>query len=469
MSADVLLGVAQGLALTISVGVVTYVAFTVVPYLRDRPHPAGDPAEYGWHFLMPCCDEESVIGDALAHLRAAFPTAHVWVIDDGSRDATAPIVARIARRDPGVHLVRRIEPNARTGKGDALGAGYRALCGRLGDRVDATRTIVGVIDAGARPAPGCLATCAGDHLFGNPEVGGVQIDVWMSNRDQRHPLPGRGRWANLFGHTLVRLQDLESRAPIAATQIGRRTTGTAGLGGNGQFTRLSALKKVAHGTGGPWRGSLLEDSEIGVQLLLAGYRVEYTRQTYVVQEGLPSLRRLLARHTRWGQGTMRCIRYLPRVWRSPSVSTLDAAEVLYSLVRPWLQLLASLAYPLPWLLLASETVRQPSVVADWFIHGPGWILFALSGAFGLMPFVVWGPAYRGVCEPNTSRRTAFGLGLAYAVYVYLCYVTSWRAVVRVVLRRDDSAKTRRDREEPATQPAQAAQAPVRPAVTTTVP
>lgn len=84
---------------------------------------------------------------------------------------------------------------------------------------------------------------------------------------------------------------------------------------------------------------------------------------------LPSLRRLLVQRTRWAQGTMQCIRYAPRIWRSSHVSTAGTAEILYYLVQPWLQLLGSLAYPLPWLLLAGQTVRRPDLVVDWFVTG----------------------------------------------------------------------------------------------------
>jgi glycosyltransferase involved in cell wall biosynthesis len=37
---------------------------------------------------VPCRDEEAVIGDTVGYLRAAFPSAHVWVIDDDSDDGT---------------------------------------------------------------------------------------------------------------------------------------------------------------------------------------------------------------------------------------------------------------------------------------------------------------------------------------------------------------------------------------------
>jgi 1,2-diacylglycerol 3-beta-glucosyltransferase len=50
---------------------------------------------------------------------------------------------------------------------------------------------------------------------------------------------------NAPGHNLVRLQDLEFPVPISAIQVTRRLTRSVGLGGNGQFSRLSALDVMA--------------------------------------------------------------------------------------------------------------------------------------------------------------------------------------------------------------------------------
>jgi 1,2-diacylglycerol 3-beta-glucosyltransferase len=441
---DVLVGATQGLALTMSIGFLTYVGFIVLPYVRHRPDPAGDPADFTWHLVIPCRDEEAVIGQTLRYVRRTFPYAHVWVIDDGSDDDTGPIVARHAARDDLVHLVSRRRPDARTGKADALNAGYRTL--RDSVRTDPDRTIVCVLDGDGRLAPNAPAVCAGPTLFGDPSVGAVQVDVRMGNRDDRVVFPGKGRVRNFLGRTLVRLQDLEFRTAISAIQLSRRHTGTVGMGGNGQLTRLSALAGIDGGAGRPWRGSLLEDFELGVHLLTAGFRTQYTRDTHVDQEGLPSLRRLLTQRTRWSQGTMQCLRYLPLVWRSPHVSTLGAAEILYYLFQPWLQLVGSLVYPVPWLLLAHRYAVDPEVVRAWFSDGPGWLLFGIYGTMGVLPFVVWGPVYWRRCEPTAGPLRAIGWGLAYAVYIYTFYVTCWRAAVRIARRRNGWAKTRRNAE-----------------------
>ena len=248
-----------------------------------------------------------------------------------------------------------------------------------------------------------------------------------------------------FGRKLVLLQDLEFRTAIAAIQTSRGFTGTISMGGNGQFTRLAALDSIAGEDERPWRGSLLEDFELGVHLLTTGWRTAFTPDSHVAQEGLHSLRRFLVQRTRWGQGTMQCARYLRRIWDSPHISTLGAAEMLYYLAQPWMQLLGTLIYPSPFALLVADTVEDPARMAGWFTGG-AWILFAIYGSFGLLPFIVWGPIYQAKCLHSRNFLRGIGLGLAYAVYIYTFYLTSWRALFRLLRGRNGWSKTRRQAE-----------------------
>lgn len=444
MSLDVLLGFTQAVALTMSVAFVTYVCLIVLPYLRHRPAPTGDPAAFEWHFLVPCRDEQAVIRDTVHYLRTTFRAAHVWIIDDDSDDATVGVVRRTRRQqDSHIHLVQRMRPHARTGKGEALNAGYRAIKQWMGRHADADRAVLVVVDADGRPAPNCLAVCAANTLFGDPTIGAVQIDVRMLNRGV--PQSGVGRLRRAYGSLLVRLQDLEFRTAIAAIQMSRGVTGTISMGGNGQFTRLSALDSIAGPDQRPWRGSLLEDFELGVHLLTAGWRTGFTVDTHVDQEGLYSLRRFLAQRTRWGQGTMQCARYLRQIWDSHHLSTLGAAEIMYYLAQPWMQLLGTLIYPIPFALLGARIVDDPGGVWAWF-SGGAWLLFAVYGTFGLLPFLMWGPIYRAKCERTGSWLRGLGYGFAYAVYIYTFYITSWRALVRLLRGRNGWSKTRRNTE-----------------------
>lgn len=448
-SITVILGFTQAIALTMSVAFLAYVYVIIVPYLRHKPAKPGDPSEFQWHFLVPCRDEEAVVGATVQYLRGNFPQAHVWVIDDDSDDRTVEVVETL-RHGHGaqsrfIHLVRRHRPLARTGKGDALNAAYRELKAWIGRHSDANRQILVVVDADGRPAANCLYVCSAEQLFGDAKVGAVQIDVRMSNRDT--PPPNQKGWRRWMGSAMVRMQDLEFRTAIAAIQKSRGYTGTISMGGNGQFARLSALDSIAGTRGEPWRGSLLEDFELGVHLLTEGWRTGFSMDTHVDQEGLYSLRRFLVQRTRWGQGTMQCARYVRRIWDSRHLSTLGAAEMLYYLAQPWMQLLGTLVYPIPFILLAGRTVTDPGWVWHWFTGG-AWILFAVYGAFGILPFVIWGPIYWWKCERKGSFLRSLGWGACYAAYIYTFYITSWRAVIRLARGRNGWAKTRRNTEVP---------------------
>ncbi|WHM35534.1 glycosyltransferase [Streptomyces sp. BPTC-684] len=401
---------------------------------RPRTEP-GDPAALDWHFFVPCRDEEAVVGATVSQLRADFPAAHVWVVDDDSDDRTGLIVAALAEDDRRVHLVRRVRPEARTGKGDALNAAYDQLGEFLPEGADRDRVVVCVVDADGRLDPRALELVSGPAAFGDPEVGGVQVSVRMRNVDDPRPLPERGRVANVFARLLVRVQDMEFAVSNAGMQLLRGRTGSVGLGGNGQFTRLSALDRIADAERRPWqRGALLEDYELGLHMILAGFRITHIADTWVSQEGLPHARRLLTQRTRWAQGNLQCVRYAPRIVSSRHYSGRGVLEALYTFCQPVAHLLT----------LALST-------AMLVLGGVGslalWPLMLVLAALAIGPFVLWGPVYRRDHAPDASRLTAVLWGVALWLYAYHLFVVSARAFVRMARGRNGWAKTRRNAEK----------------------
>ncbi|MFE7312511.1 glycosyltransferase family 2 protein [Streptomyces sp. NPDC057555] len=402
---------------------------------RTRPATEpGDPATLDWHFFVPCRDEEAVVGATVTQLRGDFPAAHVWVIDDDSDDRTGRIVAGLAEEDRRVHLVRRVRPDARTGKGDALNAAYDQLGEFLPEDTDRSRVVVCVVDADGRLDRGVPAAAAGPTGFGDPEVGGVQVGVRMRNVDDERPLPDRGRVRNALARLLVRVQDMEFAVSNAGMQLLRMRTGSVGLGGNGQFTRLSALDRIAATERRPWkRGALLEDYELGLHMILAGFRVAHLPDAWVSQEGLPHLRRLLTQRTRWAQGNLQCVRYAPRIVSSRHYGGRGVLETLYTFCQP-----------------VAHLVTLGLTVALLVLGGLGelflWPLAPILAALAVGPFVLWGPLYRRDHAPEASRLTAVLWGLALWLYAYHLFVVSARGFVRMLRGRNEWAKTRRNAE-----------------------
>ncbi|MFE5585241.1 glycosyltransferase [Kitasatospora sp. NPDC056531] len=326
----------------ISPALVGYMAFVFGRFLvyragsrhafeHNKPAEPGDPSAFQWHLVIPCRDEEAVVTQTLAGLRAGAPDAHLWVIDDDSEDATRDLVLTAAARDPRIHLVQRRRPHARTGKGAALNVAYREISAWLPESTDRSRVVIGVVDADGRLGPGTLGQVCNPKALGRPDTGAVQIGVRMRNADDERPLPGRGRTANAFARALVRMQDVEFQANNAGMQLLRRRTGSVGLGGNGQFVRLTALDSLTteEGRAGrPWpERALLEDYESGLDLRLAGWRLTHITEAQVSQEALVSLRRFLTQRTPWAQGNMQCLRYTGRVLRSPHYTWSGKAEL----------------------------------------------------------------------------------------------------------------------------------------------
>lgn len=188
----------------------------------------------------------------------------------------------------------------------------------------------------------------------------------------------------------------------------------------------------------------MEDFELGLHLLLAGYSTAFCVDAWVDQEGLPSIRRYLTQRTRWGQGVMQCMRYLRRVWVSPNLTTSGALEVSYYLFQPWLTLLGTVVFPLPLIVFVAKSMGAGG--NDAFLASGGWAVIAVYAGLGALPFLVWGPVYRKRCAPEASRWAALGWGVAYLLYVYGFYVTSWRAFVHIVRGDHSWSKTRRNAE-----------------------
>jgi cellulose synthase/poly-beta-1,6-N-acetylglucosamine synthase-like glycosyltransferase len=416
---------------------ITYVLVILVPYMRHRRAAPGDETGFEWHFIVPCLNEEAVVDTTVRRLADRFPTAQLWCVDDGSSDATPILLGNAERELANVHVVTRRYPEARQGKGPALNAGWAAIRAWLPDDADTERVLVGVIDADGDLDADCPAAISGAKFFGNSKVGAVQIRVRVAPAAVTE-----GR----VGRALCRLQDVEFGGVIAAMQLLRRYLGSVGMGGNGQFTRMSTLDRIARDHGSPWHGALLEDFELGLHVLLTGGRTEYCHDTAVTQEGLPTVRQLVRQRSRWAQGCMQCFRYLLPVLASEDISLGGALEITYFLFMPWLNLVGGVLYVASGCVLAWYAFIGSGGLGQWWASG-AWGVVPLFLFFGLGPLVLWGPVYRAAVDRSLTRRRALLLGLAHWPYIYIHHAATWVALGRVVRARHDWVKT--DRRAPA--------------------
>jgi 1,2-diacylglycerol 3-beta-glucosyltransferase len=397
------------------------------------PQEGADPADYHLYYLVPCLNEELVIGATIRRLLEDCPTSRVFVIDDDSDDATAREAKRAAvalAASSRLRIVARKRPDARQGKGEALNAAYpRILRDVKRRKLDPARVVIAVMDADGRLSPG--GAQAALPQFADSRIGAVQLIVRIRNRSK----------------LICKFQDVEFWTISAISQFARSLTGTVSLGGNGQFTRLSALQSLE---GAPWSQSLTEDLDLGLRLAAAGWRTTTTTRAYVDQQGVESYSRLMRQRTRWYQGHLSSIRRLPELWASEKLGQIGLIELTSYLLVPWLIVL-------PWSILQQwvlyEVLFQSGRAVFATQLGPApWVVgYALLWyVISFLPNLVIGLVYARRTR-TVSIWTALLLGHLMILWNYIGYVAAWRAVIRMVRGSrgwDKTARTADSGEQP---------------------
>lgn len=408
--------------------VVAYYAVLAALGARPGRRPAGGGSPV-FVVLVPAHDEELVIAATIRELASTrYPgTWRVLVVNDASADSTGAVARASADGDERVRVVDRDAAAGGRGKSSVLNHGFGlvstwATSGDpwLGDA--GGDVVVGVVDADGRLDPECLSCVA--PYFSDPSVGTVQVGV---------------RIANAGRSLLARMQDMEFVAFTWLVQVARDRIGSSGLGGNGQFVRLSALRSLGPA---PWSPhALTEDLDLGLRLVEGGWRTRFCPFTFVEQQGLERWRPLLRQRTRWIQGHYQCWRHIPRLLAARDVARAARADLVAYLVLVVTVVVVSL--DLLAAVLASTGALQ---VSDGFLVGvvpDGLAYRAVSLVVSLLPLVVFTTAYQRH-SPNRFRWYAAPAGAAlFTAYTYVWAYATARAWTRIAMRRWTWTKTPR--------------------------
>ena len=405
-----------GPELLIPAVVVAMTAYVYALALIVRLHanvPRDPPPRLLFVVLVPCLNEGLVIGRTVRSLLRMRGDARVVVIDDDSDDGSLDALRPLAV-DRRLQVLRRKRPEARLGKGEALNAGYwlvREMATGYGYRAD--QIIVCVFDSDGRADEDFLMRVA--PYFADPDVTGVQSAVRMYNASQ---------------NLLTRWQDIEFIIWGEVFSRAKDWIGSATLGGNGQFVRLSALRDIGHR---PWRPSLTEDLDLSLRLILHGGRLRFCPTAAVFQQAVPSLRALLRQRARWLQGHLVAMQYLGSLARSPLPRAVRGDLVIF-LMLPALFVPIGLGAVASWLTLV-ETFGQWSL-AD--------ILRFYVFAFPLAPLLV-AVIRRRYAE---TRGDAIREAHLYFAYSGIWLVAAVAATWHIIAGRRGWAKTGRVAEQP---------------------
>jgi 1,2-diacylglycerol 3-beta-glucosyltransferase len=409
------------------------VCYYVALYLVGRPRQTLPAAPERWPtvvFLVPARNEAAVLNETVrTALRCHYKGAmRVLIVDDASSDRTPQVADALATDDQRIRTLRRSAEVGGCGKADVLNHGFGYLGELLSrgdewlDGADAGTTCICVLDSDGHLSSSAVSAAV--QMLWAEGVGSVQIGVRI--RNSRDSL-------------LARMQDMEFVGFSFMVQTARDRLRSVGLGGNGQFTRYTALQSLGDR---PWRSqALTEDLDLGVRLQLVGWRLRFCSTGYVAQEGLAQLRPLLRQRTRWTQGHYQCWRYVPRVAGAKGLPLSQRLDTLAYLVLILFVVLVT-GTALVELASLSGFVQVQDSFLSWMGDGFAYRITELLLAWA--PVLLLTATYQRFAEHRLARWEIPAHCVLFACYVYVWAVVTVRAWGRIALRRRGWTKTPRN-------------------------
>ena len=247
-----------------------FIVFALKP-IKSRPHTQATPPDV--ILLVPIRNEALALPALLKALdRLDYPAERLTtvLIDDGSTDDSPAVIQGWVTGKNNRHSLR-LAQNA--GKAQALNIALERFS--QGD-------IVAIYDADERPAPDALSRLV--RPFSDRRVGGVS---------------GRRAVSNALATSAASYTAFEGLVHQLVTLRAKDRLGLAPpiLGANCAYRRSALL-----GLAGFKPGALLEDSDLSVKLVRAGWLVRFVPEAVSYHQVPQTLAGYWRQHTRWARG-----------------------------------------------------------------------------------------------------------------------------------------------------------------------
>lgn len=404
--------------------ILIYYLLLYILSLRTPKYTTKNLKDWALIVFIPAHNEELVIKKTVLKALNLIGSVHVIVIEDGSTDSTHKILQDIDNSR--LHILKRDYPEAKIGKGEALNHAFRYLCNnrlRWMPKSSIDKTIVTVVDADGYLDKSLLLHVAA-MLENKKNLVGIQVPVSIQEPESS---------------LMLRFQDIEFVGFSCFVQRARHWVSSVGLGGNGQFVRLSALHSLGSK---PWNKALSEDLDIGLRLLINGYRLGFCNEGFVHQQGLKELKPLIKQRTRWVHGHYQAWQYIPKLWFSKAsiLTKIDTTLYLLLVLSVWVVLVNTVIN----ILSLSGFIATQSYIFD-FINSSSPLLariFLLLLSIG--PVLLFIFAYLNYSHNKKLPILYWPATMfLFSLYSWVWVFASINTVVRIVSGNKEWAKTKR--------------------------
>jgi poly-beta-1,6 N-acetyl-D-glucosamine synthase len=284
-------------------------------YRKESQRTIGD-TEPLVSIIVPCYNEEKTVANCIHGLMIqTYKNFEVILVNDGSKDNTKQVCIDLAAQynDPQCPEKIRFFDKKNGGKASALRFGLEQSIGKIIVTMDADSIFL---------------KDALKHLvapFDDQRVGAVGGNVKVANKD------------NYLG----RHQSIEYKTGLAFQRRAFVQLDCMQViaGAIGAFRR-DVLEKV----GGYSSDTLVEDMELTVSILKAGYRVEYSGKAIAYTEAPANMKDFLKQRYRWTFGGFQVLRKHWDMLFNRKYGLAGMVGLPYFLVTPWLDVMFTLLF-----------------------------------------------------------------------------------------------------------------------------
>ena len=352
---------------------------------RDIAPGPGNPQLPGVTVLVPCHNEEKVIGrtlDALLHLDYPAGMLELLVVNDGSTDRTSELAR--AFEESGRVRVLDVPPHlAARGKASALNYGL----------AHARHPILAVYDADNTPEPGALRPLVEELLL--DERLGAAVGIYRAVNRRRNLLT---RFLNIEG---IGFQWI---VQAGRWMLMRFTT----LPGTNYVIRRALIQSL----GGWDENALTEDAELTLRVYQAGCHIKFVPASVTWEQEPETLRVWFRQRNRWVRG----YNYLLRRYAGRLLGMRPrriGLELLYSLWLYYVFFVAIAVSDILFVLSAAGIVRIA-------VPGP----YSLVWLFAYVTFVL-----QLVIALASEREEDSARNILLVLLMYFTYCQLWLPVV----------------------------------------